>query len=330
MHIPPLQKQLLCLLADGKFHPGASLAQATGLLNRGAVWKHLQALSVYGLRIRAITGKGYRLHPPLQLLELERIQTLLGPPAKRDLRIEIFDALDSTNSQLMRQAEPDTPGGLTYLSEYQTAGRGRRGRQWTSPFGQNIYLSMLWRYPDGPAAIAGLSLAAGVAVTQALHDIGATEIDLKWPNDIQHRGKKLGGILVEVSGETNGPCHAVAGVGLNLQLTAEQAAGIDQPWTDLSRILGAEAYLSRNRLAAALLNRLHGAMSEFSAARLPETLNAWRQYDCLLGLPVQLQIGEQRLQGIAAGIDDHGLLLLEQADGQRRAYASGEVSVRAL
>jgi BirA family transcriptional regulator, biotin operon repressor / biotin---[acetyl-CoA-carboxylase] ligase len=327
MQLPLLQKQLLKQLADGKFHSGAALAKIAGL-SRGSVWKYLQALSEYGLDFNAVTGKGYRLNHPLQLLDPDALHALLTEEAQQNLRMEIHDSLDSTNSYLMHRAAQGAPSGLACLSEYQTAGKGRRGRQWASPFGQNIYLSLLCRYQEGPATLGGLSLAVGVAAVRALQDIGVHDIGLKWPNDIYYQRQKLGGILVEVSGDGNGPCHAVIGIGLNLLLTGEQAAGIDQAWTDLRHINGQNAYLLRNRLAAALLNRISAAAMAFHSADCSEVLQQWRQYDCLKGLPVQLTIGEQRLGGVAAGIDEQGLLWLEHADGQRRAYASGEVSVK--
>jgi BirA family biotin operon repressor/biotin-[acetyl-CoA-carboxylase] ligase len=199
-----------------------------------------------------------------------------------------------------------------------------------SPFGQNIYLSILWRYQEGPAALAGLSLALGVAVAKTLQQLGVTEIGLKWPNDIFRQQRKLGGILVEVSGESSGPCYAVIGLGLNFCLTAKHADSIDQPWTDIVTALGEDVYLRRNELVALLLNQLLPLVAEYEAGSIQKYATEWRSYDCMLGSMVDIFIGQQCFKGRLSGIDDEGLLLLETSDGKLRSFASGEVSFRSV
>jgi BirA family biotin operon repressor/biotin-[acetyl-CoA-carboxylase] ligase len=165
-------------------------------------------------------------------------------------------------------------------------------------------------------------------VVKALESCGLSDIGLKWPNDIYWQQRKLAGILVEVSGETNGPCFAVMGLGLNIRLSSLQAETIGQPWVDLSQLLGQSAHGLRNRLMAALLDQLLPVMAEYSPDNSHHWLAAWREYDCLIGKPVQLTLGELRYDGIAAGINGQGLLVLQLPDGELRAFASGEVSVR--
>ncbi|WP_347988785.1 bifunctional biotin--[acetyl-CoA-carboxylase] ligase/biotin operon repressor BirA [Methylomonas sp. AM2-LC] len=328
MLISEVLKKLLCLLADGQFHSGTALASAVGV-SRSAIWKHLQTLADVGIELIAVSGKGYKLSQPLQFLDRQHIDRYLRPDIHQFInRLEIHDCIDSTNNYLLEQARLGADSGCVCVAEYQSAGKGRRGRQWVSPFGQNIYLSILWRYQEGPAAIAGLSLALGVAVARTLKQLGVTEIGLKWPNDIFRQQRKLGGILVEVSGESSGPCHAVIGLGLNFYLTAQQADSIDQPWTDIVTALGENAYLRRNELVAYLLNQLLPLIAGYEAGSIQKYAAEWRSYDCLLDSVVDIYIGQQCFKGRLKGIDDDGLLLLETSDGHLRSFASGEVSFR--
>src|SRR5690606_4226150 len=133
--------------------------------------------------------------------------------------------------------EPPVQGVAVLLAERQTAGRGRRGRHWASPLAANLYLSASRRYGGGLARLGGLSLAAGTAVAEALRALGASGVQLKWPNDLVIGGRKLGGLLVEGSGEPAGAARAVVGLGLNVRMPETEGGRIDQPWTDLGAVL---------------------------------------------------------------------------------------------
>ncbi|WKJ89006.1 bifunctional biotin--[acetyl-CoA-carboxylase] ligase/biotin operon repressor BirA [Methylomonas montana] len=328
MLISPKLKQLLSLLADGRFHSGTELAQTLGI-SRSAVWKQQQVLAELGIELSAVSGKGYRLPRPLQLLEKQKIDQHLEAQTRQLFKqLEIHDQIHSTNTHLLEQAQRGGESGLVCLAEQQTAGKGRRGRQWVSPFGHNVYLSILWRFQGGPAAIAGLSLAMGVAVVRALRGLGIAEVGLKWPNDIYWRQRKLAGILIEVSGESSGPCHAVMGLGLNIYMPEHQAQGIEQDWVDLHGILANAMHCQRNQIVAALLNQLLPVIAEFESRTLSGYIEEWRGYDCMQGKQVSIFMAEQAYHGTVLGIDEQGLLLLAQADGQVRAFASGEVSFR--
>lgn len=330
MWISDINKQLLGLLADGRFHSGTDLAESL-TISRSAVWKHLQALSEeLAIELVAVSGKGYKLSRPLQLLSDQTIADLLDQSAAECLRrLEIHDSLPSTNAYLLEAARRGEEGGLVCLAEYQSAGKGRRGRSWISPFGDNIYVSILWRHQAGPGAIAGLSLAVGVAVVRALRQFGVEGVGLKWPNDIYWQGRKLGGILIEVSGESGGPCHSVVGLGLNLYLSNQQAQAIEQAWVDLHHIVGERLNGRRNLLVARLLNQMLPVIAEFEALTLSHYLPEWRNMDCMQGLETDVFIGEQRFHGIVNGVDDQGLLLLKDDDGRIRPFASGEISFSA-
>ncbi len=325
MNISDKQKKILTLLADGEFHSGTELADALGI-SRSAVWKQLNGLAELGLSHSAVSGKGYRLDNALELLAAPQINAVVDAQAGVLIAsFEIHDRIDSTNRYLVERGQNNAPSGAVCFAEYQTAGKGRRGRQWVSPYGCNIYLSILWRFQQGPAAISGLSLAIGVAVIRALKQHQVHDIGLKWPNDIYSQGKKLGGILVEVSGETDGPCSAVIGLGLNLFVPETKAQGISQAWTDLSKITG-QSRLFRNKLAGILLNHLLPVIAEYENAGIKTYLDEWRGYDCLSGKPASLFIGQQQFDGVVRGIDDSGMLLIERPDGSVQAFASGEVS----
>jgi len=325
VNISDKQKKILNLLADGEFHSGTELAEALGT-SRSAVWKQLNGLAELGLQHSAVSGKGYRLENALELLDASQINDEVNGPARRLIAsFEIHDQIDSTNRYLVERSQNNALSGSVCFAEYQTAGKGRRGRQWVSPYGSNIYLSILWRFQQGPAAISGLSLAVGVAVIRALKQHQINDIGLKWPNDIYSQGKKLGGILVEVSGETDGPCSAVIGLGLNLFLPETEAGSITQAWTDLTKVTG-QNRLFRNKLAGSLLNHLLPVIAEYEGVGIKAYLDEWRGYDCLTGESATLFIGQQQFEGIVRGIDEDGMLLIERPDGRIQAFASGEVS----
>ncbi|SJM95480.1 bifunctional biotin--[acetyl-CoA-carboxylase] ligase/biotin operon repressor BirA [Crenothrix polyspora] len=326
MAITDKQKKLLVLVADGEFHSGEELAEALGL-SRSAIWKQLSGLAELGLHYTGVSGRGYRLERRLELLNHAKISAALNDFSRAShVLFEIHDQLDSTNSYLVQKSLHGAASGSACFAEHQTAGKGRRGRDWVSPFGGNIYLSILWRFPhNGLGEIAGLSLAIGVAVIRALKHLQIPDIGLKWPNDVCYQGKKLGGILIEVSGEAAGPCAAVIGVGLNVFLSGSEAEKINQPWTDLSKILG-QRKISRNTLAACLLNELIPVLIDFEQSGIKTYLEEWRQYDVLKGNAARLFVGNQVIDGIVQGIDDNGLLLLEHLGGRIQSYASGEVS----
>ncbi|MCX7101391.1 MAG: bifunctional biotin--[acetyl-CoA-carboxylase] ligase/biotin operon repressor BirA [Methylobacter sp.] len=325
MTISSTQKRIISLLADGQFHSGTELADDLSI-SRSAVWKQLQGLNGWGLQYSAVSGKGYRLDHPLELLMEEKIKAVISDQAGALISsFEIYDQIDSTNRYLVECSQNNAPSGSVCFAEYQTAGKGRRGRQWVSPYGSNIYLSILWRFQQGPAAISGLSLAVGVAVIRALKQHQVNDIGLKWPNDIYSQGKKLGGILVEVSGETDGPCCAVIGLGLNLFMPEADAENITQAWTDLSKVTG-QTLLIRNHLAGSLLNQLLPVIGEYEGIGIQTYLDEWRSYDCLFGKVATLFIGQQQFDGIVQGIDANGMLLIERPDGSVQTFASGEVS----
>ncbi len=321
------ERQLLDILSDGRFHSGEVLAAQLGGVSRAAVWKGIRILQTFGLEIHAVRGRGYRLAEPLELLAAERIQAALTDAARPWVTgIEVHERLVSTNTYLLNRAKDELPGGWVCLAEYQSAGRGRRGRSWVSPFAANLYLSLLWRFTLEAALLSGLSLAVGVALIRALHGLGIPELGLKWPNDVLWRRHKLAGVLLEFGGESSGPGYIVAGIGLNVAMPHHTEPAIDQPWVDLRSIVG-PGQLSRNRLAARLIGELVTAFVQFEQAGFAAFREDWARYDLARNQPVTLSLPTMAIDGIARGVDATGALLLETAAGIR-PFLGGEISLR--
>lgn len=317
--------KLLEILADGRFRSGEALGASLGV-SRAAVWKQLRTLKRLGLEIQAVRGRGYRIAYPIEFLHADTLRSRLPASVQAAIpSLEIFTELDSTNTYLKTRAQEGAPCGAVCLAETQRAGRGRLGRIWVSPFACNLYLSLMWRFAAGPAALAGLSLVAGVALVQALKNFMPQGLGLKWPNDVQWQGRKLAGVLIEIAGESAGPSHAVIGIGINVRMPDAAAQEIGQPWTDLARSLGETP--SRNTLAAAVLESQIESLRIFEREGLAPFQEAWREHDVMAGKSVQLHLPTGVIHGKAQGIDDSGALMLLVGDELRR-FASGEISLR--
>lgn len=324
---PSSRDRLLTRLADGRFHSGQALAADLGV-SRAAIWKQVRALQAhYGVKIDAVRGRGYRLAGAMELLNEQTIREQLSQSAIRDLEeIRLLVTTDSTNERALGDLPAQTGRAKVWLAEHQTGGRGRRGREWVSTFGRNIYLSLAWRFDLPMAKLTGLSLAAGVAVAESLHARGMRGHTLKWPNDVLVDGSKLCGILLEVSGEADGPASAVIGIGLNFYLPSEVGGKIDQAWTDLQR--SCPVSISRNVLAGTIIDRVLSACRDFSIDGLPSFADRWRDFDPLLGQRVRIVHGRLRVEeGIYRGIAPSGAMVLEGPDGLSEHHA-GEISLR--
>ena len=320
-------RDLLLALSAESARSGRELAARTGV-TRAAVWKQVEILREAGVTIDAAAGRGYRLRTPIELLDAQRIAERL-PADVRDRigPIAVHWQIDSTNSELLRRASSDALPIAACLAERQTHGRGRRGRAWHTAFGASVALSLRWRFDTGMASLAGLSLATGVAVVDALAECGVAGVGLKWPNDVIAGGRKLAGILVELAGDALGPCHAVIGIGINLRLDATALATIDQPAIDVATLVGA-AMPGRNAFAARLLVHLVATLERFATGGFAAFAEAFAARDALRGQRIAVTAGGHRRDGIAAGVDAFGRLRVD-CDGSIVLVDSGEVTVRA-
>jgi BirA family biotin operon repressor/biotin-[acetyl-CoA-carboxylase] ligase len=321
-----MRYRIIELLADGHFHSGEWLGQQLGI-SRAAVWKHIRTLSGLGLDVHAVRGQGYRLNVPYQPLRADQIHASLTAKAAVQLQsLEVFREIDSTSDYLKRtQSEHGSEGVRVCLAEWQSAGRGRRGRRWISPYGTNLYLSLAVPMGESGIQSGGLSLVAAIATVRALQSCGVEGLGLKWPNDIFYQERKLAGILLDLSGESGGRYQVVIGIGINMQVPDSAAQEIDQPWTDLSQ---SGARIDRNRLAGAVLGALIDAIETFNEQGLDVFVQQWSRFDLIAGRPVELHNDNAAMvTGIARGIDDQGALLIENK-GVTQRYHAGEVSVR--
>jgi BirA family transcriptional regulator, biotin operon repressor / biotin---[acetyl-CoA-carboxylase] ligase len=309
--------KIISLLADGEFHSGENLGVLLGM-SRAAINKHIQTVREWGLDVFTVPGKGYSLPSALNLLDADKILGML-----KDNRVTVLPVVDSTNQYLLDRIN-ELVSGDACIAEYQQAGRGRRGRQWVSPFGANLYLSMFWRLEQGPAAAMGLSLVIGIVMAEVLQRLGADQVRVKWPNDLYLNDRKLAGILVELTGKTGDAAQLVLGAGINMAMRETNAGRIDQGWVNLQE---AGINIDRNELAATLLNELRFSLQQFEIEGLAPFISRWRDLDNFMDRPIKLLIGEQQILGICRGIDQQGALLLEQ-EGEIKPFIGGEISLR--
>lgn len=320
------QADLLARLADGEFHSGQLLANDMGV-SRTAIWKQLARLEGLGLQLESVRGKGYRIPGGLDLLSEEDIRRGLSVDAVYlAAEIAVMPVVDSTNSELLRHKAFPPGKSLICTAEQQQSGRGRRGRDWVSPFARSVYLSMTWDFALGAAALEGLSLAAGVCVSRALKATGIAGPQLKWPNDVLYGGSKVGGILIEMTGDAAGPARVVLGVGVNVAMPAATAGDIDQPWTDLATVAG-PALPARSAVVAELLNALLPMLASFERTGFAAWREEWSSLDAYASRPVTVTVGSRETAGTARGVNDRGALLLETATGTLPVFG-GEVSLR--
>jgi BirA family biotin operon repressor/biotin-[acetyl-CoA-carboxylase] ligase len=326
-----IREELVALLADGEVHSGAAIARIMDC-SRTTVWKQFRQLQNLGLEISAMPGRGYRLIRPIELLDRSLLLEYVSPGVAATLEaLEVFGVIDSTSERLRSAAAPGPERMSVVLAEYQTGGRGRRGRRWLSPYGSGLCLSVSWCFSVVPPALSALSLAAGVAIHRALAVFEPADLGLKWPNDIIAGRRKLGGLLVDVEGESQGPIKVVIGVGINIDVSEgldnELANEVGLPPTGLRELISS-GDVSRNTVAASVINELHAVLVEFSRSGFETFVDEWQRYDSLRGEPVSVRIGARTHDGIASGIAADGTLLLE-ANGETMSVLSGDVSLRA-
>jgi BirA family biotin operon repressor/biotin-[acetyl-CoA-carboxylase] ligase len=321
-------RELLQLLADGGVHSGERLA-AHLQVSRTAVWKSIARLRGHGIGVQAQAREGYSLIAPVELLDAARIEQQISPAHKGVLaQLQLHFEVDSTNTLLLDGPHPPHGAAFACLTELQTQGRGRRGRQWLSAFGEGLALSLSWSFPDTPKDLSALSLAVGVAVARATRRLGAQHIGLKWPNDIWCRDRKLGGILIEMRTEAGGPAFVVIGVGMNVSPSAATLEMLQRGGVAAVGLAQAcPAKPSRNALAGAVIDEMLGILQQFATDGFAPFRDEWSALDALRDRPVRVLLGATEFAGVAAGIDTDGGLLLEQ-DGRLRKFVSGEASLR--
>lgn len=310
-------------LADGRFHSGEAMARELGR-SRATLSEALKHAGDMGIELFSVPGKGYRLAQPLEFLDA---QVLAERLAGTRVRVEIVDEVDSTSTQLLRRAAAGAPSGTCLAAEWQSAGRGRRGRTWISGLGGSLTFSLLWRFERGVGHLGGLSLAIGLSVARTLREAGVERAQVKWPNDVVCDFRKVAGILVETSGEMQGPSVAVIGIGVNYRLAEGVLDRIDQPTTDVTRCATRE--VSRTGLLAALLPDLAAMLEAFEREGFAPLRPAWRAMHAYDGRTVRVippQDAPYDAQVVDVAAD--GELIVRCADGRVAQLSSAEISLR--
>ncbi len=319
-----LTPRLLTILglmdADG-FISGEQIAGTMGM-SRAGVHGLIRQAATYGVNVQSVRGRGYRLARPLELLDEAR---LAGELAPLGLHVLCLPEVDSTNARLLALAAGGAPHGTLLAAEWQTCGRGRRGRRWLGVLGASLAFSLLWRFERPVAQLAGLSLAVGVALVRTMRALGAEGIGLKWPNDVLLGEDKLAGILIELTGDMLAP-SAVIGVGLNIRAGEQLTGEVGMPVADLETACGRR--LDRNAVLAAVAQELAAVLAFFDQQGFAPLREEWLAWHAWQDRPVAVLGADGRLlTGRAAGVDAQGALLLDTGSGLEPVL-SGDVSLR--
>lgn len=310
-------------LANGQCYTMSTLQNELSISNKQLI-EAIETLQDYGISFHPVSKEIVQLQHPLDLLNTELITAALPDTIRKKCgQIDIFSTLESTNQYLLYYK--GSPKIHVCSTEYQQNGRGRRGKQWLSPYASGLCFSLKYHYTSSHN-LAGLSLAIGIAVTQWLHELGCTEAVIKWPNDIWWKNQKLAGLLIETTGMTKNSCDVIIGIGINVSLPEMNTPPSDYQWVDLHTVLGAPSP-SRNQLIAQLMTHCIHALEQFEQSGLIPFLPLWSQFDYLYGKQINLLTSEETITGIAQGIDEQGALRLQQGN-KITTYVCGEVSVR--
>jgi len=317
-------QRLVVLLADGRFHSGEDLANKL-YVSRTAIWKLISKLQSWQIEIYAVRGKGYKIPGGLLLIDQDYLIQQLKDELQLFSIIEVKPTIDSTSSYLTRTWKKEPGISRICIAEHQTEGRGRNGRKWVSPFGANLYFSLGLNFPMGLSALGGLSLAVGIGLTRLLDRLSKEKVTLKWPNDVLLNQRKLAGILVEASGDSNGHSFLNIGIGLNWNMI-DQGSEIDQPWVNLLSSLTQN--ISRNELLVQILKELDLVLTKYIEEGFGSFRNDWTSYSAFYGKPIVIRSRKGDIAGKEVGIDKNGAIIIETAKGEK-VFFSGEVSLRA-
>ena len=317
--------QALRRLADGRFHSGEEMARSLNR-SRATLSEALKRAPEMGIELFSIPGKGYRVAEPIDFLDAAAIARALEARAPR-VHLEVVDEIESTSTRLLEMASAGAPSGTCLAAEWQSSGRGRRGRAWVSRLGGSLTFSLLWRFDRGAGHLGGLSLAVGEAVARALSICGARRVQVKWPNDVVVDLRKLAGILVETSGEMQGPSVAVIGVGVNYRLSERVLDRIDQPVSDVWQSV--ETPPPRSDVLVEMLVALCASLDAFDRDGFAASRDAWRSLHAYQGRRVRVSAGrEAPFDAEVVDVAPDGALLVKAADGRLLPLASAEITLR--
>lgn len=312
--------EIIRLLKAGPGYTSGQLLSASLGVSRTAVWKHITALRGMGYAIEASPSKGYRLREgrPFNGIELQSVLAgrLFGS------QVHFFDSTDSTNARAFELARAGAPEGAVVIAETQTKGKGRIGRKWESPAGMNLYLSIILRPKVAPQGAQGLTFVAAVAAAEAVLASGLKPA-VKWPNDILIGGRKTAGILLEMDSEPDRVHFVVAGIGVNLNIKQDMFPEyIRQTATSLLEETGSP--VDRAAFTANLLASMERWYGVYLSEGFVPVLDAWKGYFRSFGKPLKVTFFDRAIEGVCAGVDEDGALLLER-EGRVERVISGDV-----
>ena len=320
-----MQKKVLALLrsAGDGYISGEEIAGRLGV-SRTAVWKHIRALKAAGYEIESHARKGYSLLEAPDLLLPQEIQPKLQTKIVGKKMLH-YEDIPSSNNEAKRLAQEGAPEGTVVVAEAQSTGKGRLSRGWYSPARKGIWFSVILRPPFLPQEAPKCTLLAAVAVVRAMKDMGFP-VGIKWPNDVLYEGKKLVGILTEMSAEMERINYVVIGTGINVNLWPEDfPEDVRDIATSLSMI--GKRNIDRTELFIRILEALDDLYVIVAKDGFDEVLDEWRRYSVTLGQQVNVIGVKETFTGTAADIDDDGALLIDTPEGHRKVLA-GDVSIR--
>ena len=320
-----LQEKILALLraAGDKFISGEEIAGRLGV-SRTAIWKHINAMKAAGYAIESHQRLGYSLVEAPDLLLPQEIQPKLHTKIIGQTMYH-YNEIPSSNNEAKHLAADGAPDGTVIVAEAQSTGKGRLSRGWFSPRLKGIWFSVLLRPSFLPQEAPKCTLMAAVAVVRAARRLGF-ELGIKWPNDVLYEGKKLVGILTEMSAEMERINYVVIGTGINVNLYPEDFPDdVKDIATSLAMIRGER--VSRSAFFVELLDAFDALYTEAEANGFDAVLDEWRRYSVTLGQEVNVIGVKETFMGTAADIDGDGALLIDTRHGRRRVLA-GDVSIR--
>ena len=317
---------LRALRETDSYVSGQELCRKLGV-SRTAVWKNLRSLQEDGYEIEAVTNRGYRLAGVPDTIAEEEVASRLQTE-RMGRQIRYFSRIDSTNQYAKRIAEEGAPDGTLIIADEQTAGKGRSGRTWVTPPAEAIAFTLLLRPKLSPDRISMVTLVMGLAVTNAVNSLYGVSAGIKWPNDVVIKGRKLCGILTEMSAEVRQVNYIVIGVGINANLTSFPEE-IREIATSLKLELGRD--INRAELIARVMAEFERLYAEFEAqGDLGAVMQEYNELCLNAGSKVRVLDPNGEYTGTSRGINSMGELLVETEDGQIQEVYAGEVSVRGI
>lgn len=317
--------KVLKLLSHKEFVSGQKIAASLSI-SRTAVNKHITTLKHYGIDIYQVRGKGYKLAKPVELLSTDAIaQALIPISGLNASNTFYFPVIGSTNDFLCDNKLFNKFPLALCVADYQEQGRGRLGRRWQSSMGANLTFSMSVSFKLPIQRVSTLSLRVGVAIAEAISQLVSVDIELKWPNDLYYRGRKLGGILIQLVGGAKGQTSAIIGIGINI---GSQPANITTEYgvTSLNEI--ANLQVSRVDLLANIIAMLQKQFQQLSDAQEQDFIAQWSKYDMLANNPLEFIQQQSKESGVGMGIDANGGYKVKMADNEIVTLYGGEISIR--